>query len=60
MMMHTGASVCQAFKYASTNPARMLGLTDRGRIEKGNIANLIIVDDKFTVKNVFLSGEQVK
>ena len=60
MMMHTGASVCQAFKYASTNPARMLGLSDRGRIEKGNIANLIIVDDKFTVRNVFLSGEQVK
>ena len=60
MMMHTGASVCQVFKYASTNPARLLGLTDRGRIEKGNVANIIIVDDKFTVKNVFLAGEQVK
>ncbi len=60
MMMHTGASICQVFKYASTNPARLLGLSDKGAIERGNIANLIIVDDKFNVKNVILGGEQVK
>ncbi len=60
MMVHTGASLCQVFKYASTNPARLLGLSDKGCIEKGNIANLIVVDDKFNVKNVILAGEQVK
>lgn len=60
MMVHTGASLCQVFKYASTNPATMLGLKDRGRIAVGNVANLIIVDHEFNVKSVFLSGNKVK
>ena len=60
IMVHTGASICQAFKYASTNPARMLGLTDRGCISKGNVANLITVDAEFRVKDVYLAGEKVK
>ncbi len=60
MMYHTGASLCQLFKYASTNPARMLGLYDRGSVEKGNLANLVIVDDKFNVQHVFLKGELVR
>ena len=60
MMVHTGASLCQVFKYASTNPATLLGMTDRGRIAKGNVANLVLVDAEFHVKSVFLNGEQVK
>ena len=60
IMMHTGASVCQAFKYASTNPATLLSLTDRGEIAPGMRADIIIVDDKFNVQNVFLGGKQVK
>ena len=60
MMYHTGASLCQVFKYASTNPARMLGLTDRGIIAKGNVANLITVDADFNVQSVYLGGEKVK
>ena len=60
MMTHTGASLCQVFKYASTNPATLLGLTNKGKIAKGNAANLIIVDAEFDVKSVFLAGEQVK
>jgi N-acetylglucosamine-6-phosphate deacetylase len=60
MMTHTGASLCQVFKYASTNPATLLGLADRGRIARGNVANLIIVDAEFDVKSVFLAGKQVK
>ena len=60
MMMHTGASLCQIFKYASTNPARMLGLTDRGCIAKGNVANLLLVDAEFNVKSVYLGGKLVK
>lgn len=60
MMVHTGASLCQVFKYASTNPAKMLRYTDRGRIAVGNIANLITVDHKFNVLDVYLRGEKVK
>ncbi|MBQ8339101.1 MAG: amidohydrolase family protein [Clostridia bacterium] len=60
MMVHTGASLCQVFKYASTNPARLLGYTDRGCIAKGNVANLVLVDAEFHIKHVLLDGALVK
>ena len=60
MMVHTGASLCQVFKFASTNPARMLGLTDRGAIAVGMRANLVTVDAEFGIQAVYLNGEKVK
>ncbi|MBE6602444.1 MAG: hypothetical protein E7637_08095 [Ruminococcaceae bacterium] len=60
MMTHTGASLCQVFKYASTNPATLLGLSDRGCIKKGNVANLLVVDPEFSVLQVYLGGNRVK
>lgn len=60
MMYHTGASLCQVFKFASINPAKMLGLEDRGEIGIGKIANLIITDALFDVKHVFLKGNQIR
>ena len=59
MMVHTGASICQVFKYASRNPARAIGLYDRGEIKIGNRANLILVDAEFNLKSVILNGEIV-
>lgn len=59
MMTHTGASLCQVFKYASTNPATLLGLGDRGRIARGNLANLLITDPEFNVRGVYLGGTRV-
>ena len=59
MMIHTGASLCQVFKYASRNPARAIGLYDRGEIREGNIANLTLVDAEFNVKAVFLHGDMI-
>jgi len=59
MMVHTGASLCQVFKYASTNPARMLGLTDRGEIARGKRANLLMVDAEFNIKAVYLNGKSI-
>jgi len=56
MMRHTGCSVSEAFLYASTNPARMLGWEDRGEIAVGKVADLICVDDNFNVKKVILEG----
>ncbi len=60
MMYHTGASLCQVFKYASRNPARMLGLKDKGEIKCGNVANLITVDADFNVLSVYLNGKKIK
>ena len=58
MMAHTGCGICQAVKYASLNPARMLGIDDRyGSIEKGKIANLILIDDMFHVEKVIFEGQ---
>ena len=60
MMVHTGASLCQIFKYASRNPAKALGLFDRGEIKVGNRADLVTVDHEFNVHSVFLAGRKVK
>ena len=59
VLFHMGCSVCDAFRFASTNPARALGLWDRGYIAKGNVADLIIVNHLFDIKNVIFKGESV-
>jgi len=59
MMVHTGGSVCDAFKYASYNPSRLLNIPELGEIKKGNIANIIIVDQWFNIKNTILKGEKI-
>ena len=59
MMMHTGSSLCQIFKYASTNPAELLGLKDRGVIRRQNLANLVTVDHRFNVLDVYIRGQKV-
>ncbi|MDP4132554.1 MAG: amidohydrolase family protein [Bacillota bacterium] len=57
MMVHTGCSVCDVFKYASLNPSKLLGLEGLGQIKKGNTANLILVDNWFNIKNTIIKGE---
>ena len=47
-----------AVKMASENPAKMMGL-NKGKIESGYDADLIMVDDKFNLKYVVLGGEAV-
>ena len=58
-MMHTGASIVEAFKLASYNPARAVGLTDRGEIRVGLRADLIITDHKMNINKVILNGKVV-
>jgi N-acetylglucosamine-6-phosphate deacetylase len=47
MMKFTGCSLAHAIQMASTNPARLLGLEDRGEIKEGKRADLIL----FTLEN---------
>ena len=56
-MIHTGASICDVFRFASYNPANAVGLKNLGEIREGAIADIIIVDDKFNVKKTILKGE---
>ena len=60
MMKHTGASIVDVFRYASTNPCNAVGLTDRGLIRKGLRADLVICDHQMHIKSVILKGEFVK
>lgn len=59
MIKHTGASVCDAFRFASYNPSRAVGLLDRGEIAVGKRADLAFVDYKMKVHKVMLEGEIV-
>ena len=57
VMKHTGASIVDVFRYASYNPSRAVGFTDRGEIRKGLRADLVFVDQWMDVKKVFVKGE---
>ena len=60
MMMHTGYGLCHVVKFASANPAKMLGVFEQiGSIEAGKQANLIVIDHMVNVKRVFFHGEEV-
>ena len=59
-MKHTGASIVDAFKVASYNPAKVVGLTDRGEIREGLRADLVITDHKMNVSTVILAGKVCK
>ena len=56
-MKHTGASLVDAFKVASYNPAKAVGFSDRGEIAVGKRADLVITDHKMKIKKVFLGGK---
>lgn len=60
IMKHTGYGLCHAIRFASLNPARLLGIDDQlGSLEEGKMANIILIDDMVHVKKVILQGETV-
>ena len=56
----TDAPITDVSKMLSATPARVMGYTDRGRIEVGLRADLVLVDSDYNVCSVFLAGEKVK
>jgi len=60
MMKHTGASLVDVFRYASLNPSKAVGFTDRGEIREGLRADLVICDHQLNIKSVILKGEIIK
>jgi N-acetylglucosamine-6-phosphate deacetylase len=58
MMKHTGASITDVFRFASLNPARLLGMDSRGEIRVGNHADLIITDNQMSIEKVLLDGDE--
>jgi len=49
----------EALRMASLYPARVMGITDRGRIESGCRADLVAFDDDFEVQKVYLNGSMI-
>lgn len=47
----------EAVKMATENPARLMGLDSKGKLEVGYDADLIIVDDSFNLVKVIVRGE---
>ena len=59
VMKHSGYGLCHAIRFATLNPAKMLGIDDTvGSILPGKTANLIIIDDRVNVDTVYLEGEK--
>lgn len=60
MKKYTNAPVWEIFKMASENPAKATGIFDNyGSLEVGKIADIVIVDDDFNIKDVVLRGNLV-
>lgn len=62
VMKVTGCSLADAIKMASTNPAKLYGLNDRGVIEVGKRADLIlfqIINSEMVISKTFVNGNMV-
>jgi N-acetylglucosamine-6-phosphate deacetylase len=55
-MVAAGVDLGDALVAASTNPARLLGLHDRGSIEVGRRADLLALDEELAVEAVWIAG----
>src|SRR5436190_3405314 len=59
MVTQVGVPLHEAVAMASTNPARALGLTSKGKLEAGADANFVVLSPQLEVRQTFLAGEQV-
>jgi N-acetylglucosamine-6-phosphate deacetylase len=59
MVEQAGAGVGDAAVMAATNPARLIGAADRGRIEPGARADLIVLTQGLQLKSVFVEGREL-
>jgi N-acetylglucosamine-6-phosphate deacetylase len=57
MVSAVGADLADALTMASLTPAEVLGLSDRGRIQPGARADLVLLDEQLQVVMTIVSGE---
>ncbi|WP_372996819.1 amidohydrolase family protein, partial [Lutispora sp.] len=58
IVSYIGITIPQAIMMATANPARLLELKDRGKIEKGYLADIIMFDEDIYIRKVIKSGSQ--
>ena len=54
-----GKNLVELSKMASTTPAKVMGLKDRGEIAVGKRADLIVLDKNLNIEKVMLKGETI-
>lgn len=54
-----GATLPELAKVSAYNQAKSLHLTDRGSLEVGKLADIVLVDNDFNILNVFKLGKEV-
>lgn len=59
MVEQTGVPLVEAVRMATLNPARALGLEDRGTLAKGSRADLVILDEDLTLAGTLVGGRPV-
>jgi N-acetylglucosamine-6-phosphate deacetylase len=56
LVRQVGLSLPQASQLCSTTPAIQMGLTGRGRVAVGAIADLAVLDAELRVRQTFVAG----
>ena len=59
MVEKAGVSIGDAAVMAATNPADVVGANDRGRIQAGARADLIVLSQALELKSVFIAGREI-
>ena len=59
IMMQTNCSLDEAVRFTSTNQARLLKLK-KGEITEGYDADILVLDENFNIKKVFVGGKEIK
>jgi N-acetylglucosamine-6-phosphate deacetylase len=60
MIEKAGVSIGDAAVMAATNPAKLVGANDRGRIDVGARADLIVLSPALELKSVHIGGREIK
>jgi len=58
-LLHIGLSADDAVRRLSTFPADYLGLKDRGRIQIGCLADLVVMNSAHSIETVFVEGDPI-
>jgi N-acetylglucosamine-6-phosphate deacetylase len=58
MVSRVGVPLSEAVRMASTNPARVIGLNDRGAIEVGKRADLVVLSNELEVIRTSVAGRE--
>jgi len=58
IVKNVGIPLEKAIKFASTNPAKTLGIFDQyGSLEAGKVANILLLDEDLNIKHIILRGK---